>query len=110
MDTETLVKSIHQQFIDYFGEDKVDLQQYDSTRFKCDSWEASNQHLNSTDSVILVHWPTVKVTNEFDESVEIWDLYAASIISSEGRLKIGPIFNRSTYDNVQWISDYAHKV
>lgn len=110
MDNNGIVKSIYQQFIDYFGEDKVDLQKYNSRNFKLQNWEINNYNINNNDWVILVHWPVVKVSNEYDESVEIWDLYSATIISSTGVLKGKPYFNRSTYDNIQWISDYAHKV
>lgn len=108
MESTEIVKSIYQQFVDYFGEDKVDLQNYNSAKFKITSWEITDNHFNSNDWVIIVHWPVVKVSNEFDESVEIWDLYAITIISSLGDLRGKPYFNRSTYDRVQWVSDYAH--
>lgn len=101
-----LINDIYQQFIDYFGEDKVDLQKYTSRAFKFAPDYSREVHTG--DNVILVHWPTVTVTNEYDESVEIWDLYAATVISPSGVLVRGPIFNRSTYDNIQWQSDYAH--
>jgi hypothetical protein len=103
-----LINDIYQQFIDYFGEDKVDLQKYNSRAFKFA--HDYSREVHTGDNVILVHWPTVTVTNEYDESVEIWDLYAATVISPSGVLVRGPIFNRSTYDNIQWQSDYAHKM
>ena len=103
-----LINDIYQQFIDYFGEDKVDLQKYTSRAFKFEPYYGNEVHTG--DNVILVHWPTVTVTNEYDESIEIWDLYAITVISPSGVLIRGPLFNRSTYDNIQWQSDYAHKM
>ena len=106
MAENSIVNDIYQLFVDYFGEDKVDIQKYSSTAFKCGyeySWE-----LNNEDSIIFVHWPTVTVSNEFDESVEIWDLYAAIIVKPTGVFVGKPLFNRSTYDKIQWQSDYAH--
>ena len=105
MAENSIVNNIYEQFIEYFGEDRVDIQNYSSEAIKIEQY---GNVFNSQDKVIFVHWPTVKVTNEYDESVEIWDLYAANVISPSGVLKGPPYFNRSTYDNIQWQSDYAH--
>ena len=108
MAENSIVNDIYQQFIDYFGEDKVDLQTYNRRNIKINALGVSIYE--GRDSIILVHWPVVTVSNEFDESVEIWDLYSATVISPLGQLKGVPYFNRSTYDNIQWQSDYAHKM
>ena len=104
MAENSIVNNIYQQFIDYFGEENVDIQNYRDIRI--DSYAACN--CDSSDKIILVHWKDVTVTNEYDDSVDIWDLYSATIIATNGKLRNNPLFNRSTYDNIQWISDYAH--
>ena len=108
MAENSIVNDIYQQFIDYFGEDRVDLQTYNPRTFKLTSGYSCDCH--NGDKIILVHWPELTVTNEYDESVVIWDLYAATVITPLGFLVGHPFFNRSTYDNIQWQSDYAHKV
>lgn len=104
MAAHSIINDIYQQFIDYFGEDRVDLVDYDSRNLDIDTYGTSYAGCK----VILVHWPTVTVENEYEEKVDIWDLYAATIIGANGRLMSNPLFNRSTYDSIQWRSGYAH--
>lgn len=57
---------------------------------------------------ILVHFPHVKVTNEYDRSVDIYHLYAKVIFNWMG---IGKGFfglNRSEYNVVQFRDNYMH--
>lgn len=101
-----IIDDIYQQFKDYFGEDKVDLQVYDpddSRRIKIERYTPARG-----DFLILVYWPTVTVTNEYDNSIDIWDLYSLTIVNSGGKLCTTPSFIRSTYDRIQWNSDYMH--
>lgn len=100
------ITNIYERFVTYFGEERVDLQSYADTdiqfpHYRSESWLSS-------DYIIIVHWPKVTVTNEFDASIDIWDLYAFTVISEEGQLKARPFFIRETYDRVQWYSDYLH--
>ena len=101
-----IVDEIYQQFIDYFGEDRVDLQRYSPNTIKVDSYHSSN--CSATDYIIVVHWPVVTVANEFDNTIDIWDLYSITVIASTGKLRMAPEFSRSTYDKLQWASDYMH--
>ena len=78
-----IVDEIYQQFIDYFGEDRVDLQRYSPNTIKVDSYHSSN--CSATDYIIVVHWPVVTVANEFDNTIDIWDLYSATIIATNGK-------------------------
>lgn len=96
-----IVQTIYQTFIDYFGEVNVDLQSYENNIIHLD-------HTFSEDYVILVHWREVTITNEYDESIDIWDLYSAVPVSPTGKLKHKPYFTRSTYDEIQWNSKYCH--
>lgn len=58
---------------------------------------------------ILVHFPKVTVTNEFDKSVDITHLWAKVPINYSGIfLGINFTLNRSEYTYIQYISDYMH--
>jgi type IV pilus assembly protein PilC len=52
------IDAIYQVFKDYYGEDRTDLK------------------LNNDTYEIYIHWPSVTITNEFDESTDINNLYA----------------------------------
>lgn len=101
-----IIDDIYQQFKDYFGDDKVDLQHYENNLIKIDSYGSSS--CQPGDYMIVVHWPVVTVTNEYDNSIDIWDLYSATVIGPNGKLRLAPQFSRSTYDKLQWSSDYMH--
>lgn len=98
------VDEVYQVFIDYFGEDRVDKQEYPSESIHLEY----TYNIHSGDSIILVHWPTVTVSNEYDGHIDIWDLYSATIVTPEGKMKEYPYFIRSTYDRAQWESSYIH--
>lgn len=91
-----IINNIYDVFKEYYGEDKVDLQKNNSP------------FSNDTFYSIIVHWPEVVVTNEYDESITIWHLFAQIQINPYGRLMDNPKFNRSEYNEIQWNSDYAH--
>lgn len=62
-------------------------------------------------SVIYVWWPKVTVTNEYDKSIVIQDLYAQIKVSIEGKIPYefhGFMLNRSTYSEEQFRSNYMH--
>ena len=101
----TIIDDIYQQFKDYFGEDKVDLKQYSSDIKLSNSWAYTP---SVSDYVILVYWPVVTVTNEYDAHIDIWDLYSLTLINPDGKLCLPPQFLRSTYDRLQWNGDYMH--
>lgn len=101
-----IIDDIYQQFKDYFGEDKVDLQRYENNLIKIDSYSSSSCQLR--DYMIVVYWPVVTVTNEYDNSIDIWDLYSVTVVGPDGKLRLAPQFSRSTYDKLQWSSDYMH--
>ena len=58
--------------------------------------------------IILVHWKEVTVTNEHDRSIVIQELYAKTEISLDGKIAGRPKFQRTTYTQEQWISNYMH--
>ena len=103
----SVVDEIYQIFVEYYGEDNVDKQINSiDNPIKLDGDRYNNCSIG--DTIILVHWPTVTVTNEYGGHVDIWDLYSATVLSPEGKLRTNPFFNRSTYDSKQWLSDYLH--
>lgn len=99
-------------FSDYFGEDKVDMQGF---RTKEEFCENKSSGRNNTDAIslpggifILVWFPEVKVTNEYNKSVYIQDLYAKVKIDTEGLL-IGKFYlNRATYPLSHMQAGYMH--
>ena len=60
------------------------------------------------DIFILVHFPHVKVTNEYDRSVDIYHLYAKVIFNYLGKGKGYFGLNRAEYNVVQFRDDYMH--
>lgn len=99
-------------FSDYFGENKVDMQGF---RTKEEFCENKSLGKNNTDAIsllggtfILVWFPKVKVTNEYNKSVYIQDLYAKVKIDTEGQL-IGKFYlNRATYPLSHMKAGYMH--
>lgn len=61
--------------------------------------------------IIYVWWPRVTVTNEYNKSVNIQDLYAKIEIQNDGTIPYecnGFRLNRATYTRKQFISNYMH--
>lgn len=61
--------------------------------------------------IIYVWWPRVTVTNEYNKSVNIQDLYAKIEIQNDGTIPYecnGFRLNRATYTREQFMSDYMH--
>ena len=122
------VYRVYDVFKDFFGEEYVDLQYTYSTESISDfakrtelpqiedKYEISDELLQqikrgATEPIILVWWPSVKVTNEHSKSVIIKDLFAKIPITLEGQIpyeKEGFTLNRSTYTAEQYTSDYMH--
>lgn len=86
METKDPILVVLDIFNSFFGEDNVDLQ----------------------GRTILVHFPSVTVTNENNKSINITHLWAKILLESNGTL-IGS-FNlmRSEYTEAQFASGYAH--
>ena len=61
--------------------------------------------------IIYVWWSRVTVTNEYNKSVNIQDLYAKVEIQGDGRIPYecnGFRLNRATYTREQFMSNYMH--
>ena len=57
---------------------------------------------------IIVHFPNVRVTNEYDKFIDIQDLYASVKIRYDGRLQEYFRLARTTYPYKQFKAGYAH--
>lgn len=57
---------------------------------------------------ILVHFPHVRVTNEYDKFVDINHLWAKVGVSYNGTLNVGFTLNRSEYTLLHMSSNYMH--
>lgn len=115
---------IYEIFCDFFGEEHVDLQNtYDKEEFyntlktayksveelRPNKEACIRDYRNSSSyPYILVWFPKLKITNEYDESVEVEDFWAKVNITYTGKIHYYFKLNRSTYLNSHIASDYMH--
>lgn len=116
------VCAVYEVFKDFFGEDKVDLQDMPNEEFitKLVKSGENIKHIIETDSTriiqskyginpfILVYFPEVKITNEHDKYIIIKNLYAKVSVNFNGTLTGTFLLNRSSYTPTQYESDYMH--
>lgn len=106
------INEVYQIFKDYFTEDRVDLRNVLSKeRFcsRCVTVSDDNYIVDNSDSpYIIVHFPVVTITNEYNDSVTIKDLWAKIALTYKGTLRHGFSLNRSHYPFSHWKSDYMH--
>lgn len=134
------INTVYDTFKGFFGEDYVDLQLQDveknikirievfleelgiknkNTEAKeNDLYEISDEDLSSIEqrfdflkAFIYVWFPRVTVTNEYNRSVDIQDLYAQIVIKQDGRIPLenyGFKLNRATYPIDQFLCNYMH--
>ena len=105
------INEIHQIFKDYYTEERVDLRNVISL----DTFIRESRNDNDSFSVdianspfILVHFPEVTITNEYNDSVNIKDLWAKVYLTFKGTIRSGFLLNRSHYYKSHWNSDYMH--
>lgn len=99
-------------FSDYFGEDKVDMQGFRTKEEFCKNkslWKSNTDAISLPSGIFILVWfPQVRVTNEYNRSVDIQDLYAKVKIDTEGQL-IGKFYlNRATYPLSHMRAGYMH--
>lgn len=126
------VNQVYQIFIDFYGEDRVDLQNVpsnevmvnavyahtdignvpeDGSFFELQDSDVTAMKCHMPHPFIMVWWPTVTITNEHNKSVQIQDLYAKVELTLEGRIPYeghGFLLNRTTFSEVQFESGYLH--
>lgn len=120
------IYAVHEIFVNYFGDDYVDLQtetldnelshalsgsRNDYYSVPDERIEEIKGRINNHYAIILVYWPSVTVTNEYGRSIDITDLFAKIKINLGGKIPYeyeGFTLNRSSYTAVQLASDYMH--
>lgn len=105
------INEVYQIFKDYFTEERVDLRNViDEDRFVRESVENNGSYVLDTNlsPYILVHFPEVTITNEYEDSVNVKDLWAKVYLTFKGTIRSGFLLNRSHYYRSHWNSDYMH--
>ena len=120
--------SIVDTFNNYFGAENVDiygngfkqkslllrlLEDYEDSSPEQESLEEYLEYRLTRLSMfenlaIYVHWPSVTVTNERNQSVVVRDLYAKVPLFTNGKLIQGFQLTRATYSYEQYSSGYMH--
>lgn len=115
-------------FVDYYGEDRVDLKipsfeefciSSCSTYFNNSYFKAISEHgddiitklyqcKKNPNFPLLVYFPDVTVTNEHEDSINIKDLYVKFNISREGSLSGSFYMTRTSFTSAQWKYRYIH--
>ena len=110
---------IYGVFKNFFGEEFVDMQNYPSL----DDYISNAKMLHSEEFImaddmiddssfsrinILVRFPEVRITNENDKYIDIWELYAKVTITYSGTMCGDLRLNRSEYDLFQLRNGYMH--
>lgn len=112
---------IYDIFKDFYGEEFVDMQNYLSLEryislirrsFSEESILEPGNNLYGSDSFneifILVRFPEVRVTNENDRYIDIWELYAKVTFNWRGKSRGYFLLNRAEYDVFQLQNNYMH--
>lgn len=89
------VIEVYKIFKDWFGDDCVDLQ-------------VDKEDESTIRYQILVYFPTITVTNEFDNTIDITNLYVKIPLTRSGTLQARFDICRSEYTKQQWLSHYCH--
>lgn len=100
------IQEIYKIFQEYYGDAFVDLQSFNSGLVPTNSYD--ERSCSSAAKAILIHWPSVVVTNERNQSITIWGLYCKVLLDNNGLMVGYPMFTRSEYDDIQWNSNYCH--
>lgn len=100
------VQEIYKIFQEYYGDAFVDLQSFNASLIPVYAYD-ERACIGAT-KAILIHWPSVVVTNERNQSITIWGLYCKVLLNSEGLMVGYPMFTRNEYDDLQWNSNYCH--
>ena len=115
--------AVYDIFKEHFGEEYVDAQDVHSANdlitpdirpcidISEESLTSIKEIWGSECAYILVYWPVVTITNEYDRSTVIQDLYAKVKVQMNGMIPYeysGFMLNRATYPMIQYNSDYAH--
>lgn len=110
---------VYKIFCDFFGEELVDIHIVSREDYTSVLLSYENSHLvelyemgsmigYNRDVYILVRFPKVTITNEYDQSIDIWELYARIKLNYEGKMLGSFTLNRAEYNTAQLNSNYMH--
>lgn len=110
---------IYKIFCDFFGEELVDIhimsrEDYASSLLGYENSRLVELYATGSmigdigDVYILVRFPKVTITNEYGQSIDIWELYARIELNYEGRMRGSFTLNRAEYNVAQLNSNYMH--
>lgn len=100
-DCSTINKAFNSCFNDLSNISKYKLLNYNPTIEKL-------QDILFNNIKIIIHFPSVRITNEYDEYIDIKHLWVKVKLNSEGLLKGTFLLNRSEYTNIEMQKDYMH--
>lgn len=89
---EEVQKEIVSRFIDFFGEEYVDINE-----------DEDNERLS-----ILIYFPKLTITNEYNDNIEIKDTYVKIHVYKDGDLGKNIYLKRAYYTYNQYQSHYIH--
>ena len=89
-------------------EDYEDSRNLDLVDYLNQMFSGYSEECIFNDLAIYVWWPSVTVTNERGQSVEVMDLYAKIGLTPSGRLRHNFQLSRATYQYEQYSSNYMH--
>lgn len=107
-------------FNEFFGEDRVDMQGFASfekikTLFKDvevvsinDIRNVINVSTPAEKKFILVHFPHVRITNEYDKYTDVNHLYVKVCIDIDGKIRGKFALNRAEYSVLHFTNNYMH--
>lgn len=105
-------------FNEFFGENRVDMQGFPTlaevrTTLPEESSVSSvklfiSSRIASNRGFILVHFPHVRITNEYDRFTDANHLYAKVWIDIDGRIQGRFALNRAEYTVLHFTNDYMH--
>lgn len=103
------VIDIYNIFIDYYGEEFVDLQELPQPSVIEGMTEEVVRNLYASKKFIILVWfPEITITNEYDKSHVIKDLYAKVRLTLEGTMVSRFTLNRATYKLNEIRGGYMH--
>lgn len=125
------INKVYQIFIDFYGEENVDLQgvrdedvyfknldsQYrcyienDNTVYYTNeiSGHVNSMFYGENDCAeIYIHWKECVIENEIGDKHLIKDLFAKTLVTFEGKMYNYFSLTRTTFSLAEWQSDYAH--
>ena len=100
-------------FNDFFTEERVDMQGFPTldeikSMLPEKASVSSIKGLMPREGFILVHFPFVRVTNEYDKYTDIKNLYAKVTFDLGGRIQGKFLLNRSEYTMLHISNNYMH--